>query len=122
MGVLTDSHKNLTNGVGKCSVPMWRCGMPAGFCDEPAYSTRPESREYMNYCAREYQRDDNRYNGYVPALACPVHGGERKEKVLNLCDYCTKCIADCDGDPVFGHGKGNDNVYGCNRVEYKNQI
>ena len=29
----------------------------------------------MNYAAGEMQREDLRYNGYVPGLACPKHGG-----------------------------------------------
>lgn len=34
-------HHELTNGVGKCSVPMWMGGCPSGFCDEPAFGERP---------------------------------------------------------------------------------
>lgn len=34
MSVLSQSNKTLTNGVGRCSVPMWMHGGPAGFCDE----------------------------------------------------------------------------------------
>jgi len=36
MARIQKHHKELTNGVGKCSVPMWRGGLPAGFCDQPA--------------------------------------------------------------------------------------
>ena len=113
-------HTNLINGAGKCSVPMWTCyGIPAGFCNKPAYSARPYSEEYVNYCTGQMQRNDGRYNGYVPDLACPTHGGERKEKVLNLCAYCIKCIANCNGNPKFGNGVGSDNVFECDAVEYK---
>jgi hypothetical protein len=111
-------HENLVNGVGLCSVPMYRMGMPAGFCDNLAYSERPDSPQYYNYCSGSYQRKDGRYNGHVPGLACPCHGGEKKERALNLCSYCKKCLADCDGDPKFGNGKGCDNVYECSKVEY----
>ena len=56
-------HRELDeNGVGKCSVPMWMNGLPAGFCDEVAYGEpTKEGRQ--------------RYTGYVPGLACYVHGG-----------------------------------------------
>lgn len=64
-------HQELTNGIGKCSVPMWCNGLPAGFCDEPAYG-KP---------TKEGQR---RYNGYVPHLACFNHGGPEIEET-GLC-------------------------------------
>lgn len=62
-------------GIGKCSVPMWRMGLPAGFCDAPAYGEPPPSKRFMNYGAGEEQREDGRYSGYVPHLACGAHGG-----------------------------------------------
>ena len=34
---LSEHHKCLKDGVGKCSIPMWSNGCPAGFCDKPAY-------------------------------------------------------------------------------------
>lgn len=105
-------HKVLTNGVGKCSVPMWCNGMPSGFCDEPAYSEPPKSRTFRIGNGEE-RREDGRYNGYVPALACPNHGGFKKEEVLNLCEFCQNHIAECSGNPKFGTDKGNDNVYEC---------
>ncbi len=60
MAILSKFHKELTDGEGKCSVPMWMDGVPAGFCDEPAFGEPTK---------------DSRYDGYVPALACPIHGG-----------------------------------------------
>lgn len=61
--------------TGACSVPMWSSGCPAGTCDRPAYGERPPG-EQMWSCAQETMvRVDGRYNGYVPGLACPVHGG-----------------------------------------------
>jgi len=61
MAKCSKHHEELTDGEGKCSVPMWMGGLPAGFCDEPAYG-KPEGRF-------------NAYDGYVPSLACFSHGG-----------------------------------------------
>ena len=68
-------HELDENGVGKCSVPMWCMGLPAGFCNEPAYGKPTESRTFRNVHTGEIQREDGRYAGYVPGLACPAHGG-----------------------------------------------
>lgn len=38
---------------------------------------------------------------------------EKREETLNLCSYCKEEFAECNGDPKFGIGKGNDNVYEC---------
>ncbi len=65
MSCISEHHVVLTNGVGKCSVPMWSNEMPAGFCDEPAYG-------------KVINRDI--YKGYVPSLACPAHGGPTKQE------------------------------------------
>ncbi len=75
MSRLSEHHKTLTNGVGKCSVPMWYDGIPAGFCDKDAYGERPPCKEYYNDYTKETYRLDKKYSGYVPALACPAHGG-----------------------------------------------
>lgn len=70
MATLSTHHKELdANGEGKCSVPMWQGGLPAGFCDSPAYSNH--ANKYV-------------YDGYVPALACPGHGGLTKEEADHL--------------------------------------
>jgi len=67
---LNKHHKELNKqGVGKCSVPMWMNGTPAGFCDKPAYSLH-EGGKYA-------------YSGYVPALACPLHGGRKDQRNEN---------------------------------------
>lgn len=72
-------HHELTDGIGKCSVPMWQGGVPAGFCDKPAfgkyidgprYSREPHIRFEM-----QGRRMDGKYDGYVPGLACKAHGG-----------------------------------------------
>jgi hypothetical protein len=78
MSSIGKQHQELNaDGIGKCSVPMWMCGSPCGFCDEDAYGIPPRSSRIFNYGIMEQQRTDGRYDGYVPALACPGHGGPR---------------------------------------------
>ena len=67
--------------LGLCSVPMWADGCPAGTCDCKAYGERPKGATFWNYAANEEQRLDGRYNGYVPGLACPAHGGPKTPNV-----------------------------------------
>lgn len=90
-------HHELTNGVGKCSVPMWSMGCPAGFCDKPAYGERPPCRTFYNYAAMEQQRWDNKYNGHVPGLACEGHGGP---PARHFGDPCVHCDTPHDDVPV----------------------
>lgn len=81
-------HRELTNGVGKCSVPMWMGGCPAGFCDEPAYGERPTCSEFYSYAQGRRVRSDGKYDGYVPSLACQGHGGPAP---LHFGDPCIHC-------------------------------
>jgi len=75
MSVMSENHQKLDeHGIGKCSVPMWCDGLPAGFCDKDAYGERPESKTWRGADGYE-RREDGRYAGFVPALACPAHGG-----------------------------------------------
>ena len=107
-------HEELNEkGEGKCSVPMWCDGLPSGFCDKVAYSKHKGGKYYIHPYTNEYVYFDGTYGGYVPALACPTHGGKTKEECVHLCANCSKCIDDCDGDPKFGTGLGNDNVFEC---------
>jgi hypothetical protein len=77
VSTLFKHHQELDeHGVGKCSVPMWSDGLPAGFCDEPAFGERPEGKTITRWDGHVY-RDDGLYAGYVPALACPAHGGPK---------------------------------------------
>lgn len=77
MSRLSKWHEELNaEGVGKCSVPMWSGGCPAGFCDEPAYGNRLPTKIRTRWDGVELA-DDGGYAGYVPALACPGHGGPR---------------------------------------------
>lgn len=69
-------HENAISGVmGCCSAPMWLGGLPAGRCNEKAFGERAPSRMWMNYSAGRLMREDGLYDGYVPGLACPKHGG-----------------------------------------------
>jgi len=73
-------HKELDDsGVGKCSVPMWMGGYPAGFCDEPAYG-KPEPYKLIECADGRTFRTDGRYDGYVPYLACHAHGGPKYKR------------------------------------------
>lgn len=63
MACLSKHHKELNEeGAGKCSVPMWMWGCPAGFCDQEAFGKQTE----------QGKKD---YTGYLSGLACPAHGG-----------------------------------------------
>lgn len=70
MSQISEKHKQLNeNGIGCCSVPMWSMGIPAGFCDRPAYGKQIPKEKWPF--------GDLQYDGYVPGLACPGHGGPR---------------------------------------------
>jgi hypothetical protein len=89
MSSISEKHQNLDeNGIGLCSVPMWMGGSPAGFCDKPAYGIPPKSKRFFNYGMMEQQRADNRYDGYVPALACIGHGGPRSRVFKDGDSFC----------------------------------
>lgn len=76
MSRLSDWHRTLNeDGIGKCSVPMWSgYGGDAGFCDKEAYGERLPTKFHTRWDGYQYA-DDGKYAGYVPALACPCHGG-----------------------------------------------
>lgn len=77
---------------GKCSVPMWVNGCPAGFCDKPAFGRYIDGPRFPNG-----NRVDGKYAGFVPGDACPSHGGppcpgiEIKPGVYSGC----KGLSDC---------------------------
>jgi hypothetical protein len=84
-----DHHHNLTNGVGKCSVPMFMgLGSPAGFCDKPAYGKPTKSPTFYSYVHHRDVRVDGRYHGYVPGLACVGHGGPEATHFGDPCVHC----------------------------------
>ena len=113
MAKISKHHEELNEkGEGMCSVPMWQMGCPC-FCDEPAYSKHKGGDYYIDQRTGSRKYFDGTYDGYVPALACVRHGGKTKQECVHLCTNCSKCFADCDGDPKFGTGLGNDNVFEC---------
>lgn len=63
---------------GPCSVPMWMGGCPAGRCDQPAYGGYIDGPKYRDGWTGEICRMDGKFRGYVPGLACPMHGGPEK--------------------------------------------
>ena len=77
MTVPSKEHMELNKeGVGKCSCPMWNGGSPSGFCDNTAYG-KQIPREYVvnSWGVKRYLTPG--YDGYVPGLACPMHGGPK---------------------------------------------
>jgi hypothetical protein len=88
MGTLSEHHKVLNEfGEGKCSVPMWCGGGPADFCDKPAYGDPPPGKTIRRWDGHLY-REDGLYAGYVPALACPMHGGPKVRTFMDGNAWC----------------------------------
>ena len=78
-------HKKLNDqGYGKCSVPMWQGGMPAGFCDRIAFGNPTKEGRQL-------------YDHYVPFLACYGHGGPKHNQSIpkgephHFGDPCIQC-------------------------------
>jgi hypothetical protein len=89
MSRCSQHHMELNEfGEGKCSVPMWSMGGPAGFCDEPAYGKWIPGKTYRNGWTGEEMRLDGRYNGYVPGLACYGHGGPEFRTFMDGNAWC----------------------------------
>lgn len=91
-------HKELNEqGYGKCSVPMWQYpGVPAGFCNHIAFGEPLPYKTFRDDLGK-LQRYDGGYCGYVPGLACYVHGGPKYNQKIPLgnpyhlgdpCIYC----------------------------------
>lgn len=99
MSVMGKQHRRLIDGKGYCSVPKWRDGLPDGFCNDPAYGFRPKSDGFVTAYG-EVVRHDGRYSGYVPALACPGHGGPEAKDVGHIGDPCEYCGTSHDEVPV----------------------
>ena len=74
---MSKQHEVLTDGVGKCSVPMWMGGVPAGLCDERAFGKQEEDQlRYGRWIYNGSWGSGRRwYPGYCGGLACHRHGG-----------------------------------------------
>lgn len=82
--------------------------------------------KYKNkYSVREFSMEDYRNGIYEMQCLGKDATQERaleimqgiKSKEINLCLTCNKCLGDCKGNPVFGNGKGNDNVIECDKYK-----
>lgn len=74
-------------GFGKCSVPMWSGGCPAGFCDQPAFGNFIPGEQFRDGQG-EMRRYDGKYNGYVPGLACVRHSGPAERVFMDGNAWC----------------------------------
>lgn len=83
MACLKDHHRVLTDGVGKCSVPMWQNGFPNGFCDKPAFGNFIPGEQWFDGHTGRVLRYDGKFNGLVPGLACEDHGGPERYDAMN---------------------------------------
>lgn len=72
----TSTHHEVVGPGSRCSVPMWNPG--ECFCDAPAHGKPLKARMYRDQDGVFY-REVRRFDGYVPALACPAHGGPSVE-------------------------------------------
>jgi hypothetical protein len=43
---------------------------------------------------------------------------EHSRATVNLCDSCKNVFAECNANPRFGTGKGNDYVFDCDEYQY----
>lgn len=80
----TQDHSAAWDG-GKCRVPMWMAGSPAGFCGEEAFGPQLP-REVL-------ARKDGRYlfdrPAYCHGPCCPNHGGPAKGEPIVFQDGVT---------------------------------
>lgn len=60
---------------GKCRVPMWSGGLPAGFCDQPAFGEHIQGQRFRDAWTGHVRRLDGVWDGYVNGPCCPGHGG-----------------------------------------------
>lgn len=91
MACLMTHHQKLdAEGRGRCSVPMFMGGGPAGFCDEAAYGKRLPTRIHIQHYPGGYREwaEDGGYTGTVPGLACPRHGGPQTRAFKDGSAWC----------------------------------
>lgn len=81
---------------GKCSCPMWMGGLPSGQCDAPAWGKYIPGETRRDGWTGQVFRVDGGYDGYVPDLACPKHGGPKPDAPRVLQDGTGK-----DGRPMY---------------------
>lgn len=75
MARCSNEHVTPVNGVARCSRPMWRGGLPDGFCDEPASGPQePDQRRSGEFISGKW------FPSYVPYWACHAHGGPERPK------------------------------------------
>lgn len=67
----SNRDKMICGATGKCSVPMWWAGMPAGFCDNPAYGEQYEG-SLLPYL---YQGPRGKSTPYATGYCCSAHLG-----------------------------------------------
>ena len=84
MSTMSSHHETLTDGVGKCSKPMWfGYGGDAGFCDEPAYGRQEPGQRRSGEWGAGWE-NGRWYSGgvftakFCPGLACYAHGGPKE--------------------------------------------
>lgn len=74
---------------GKCRVPMWCMGVPAGFCDEHGFGP-----QLPRAVLAQYRNPDVPYCGVGPC--CPGHGGPSEGEPILFMDGTTP-----DGYPMW---------------------
>lgn len=70
---------------GKCRVPMWMGGCPAGFCGDEAYG--PQLPQGYLFETRNWRRGDK---PYCFGPCCPNHGGPKAGEPIIFQDGLTE--------------------------------
>lgn len=83
--------KTLAWDGGKCRVPMWCVGTPAGFCDKPAFG--PQLPRKLLLLNRGWHRGEA---PYCFGPCCPDHGGPREGEPILFQDGYTE-----EGRPMW---------------------
>ena len=83
---LSKNHRELDeDGVGKCSVPMWRDGFPDGFCDALAYGPQEKGQRRYGEVSLAWGKW---FDGYCSGLACYDHGGPKSRVFKDGNAFC----------------------------------
>lgn len=80
-----NARKEFAWSGGKCRVPMWMMGTPAGFCGEPANG--PQLPREVLREQRGWQRGDM---PYCFGPCCPNHGGPKDGDPILFMDGTTE--------------------------------